>query len=143
MGTNPPWRRHEYINPGVLMLCSPLIGPDLQDIGPLPSAQQVYVVYIRNGSTSTFTEVVFFYKRRSLPGVVFLREEVFAPQQIAGFALGLAEDMESYVIGFFLGDELVAQMPPKGDGNMTALRASIYNPDDQDAAGDWWTIEDT
>jgi len=49
--------------------------------------------------------------------------------------------MESYVIGFFIGDEMVHQFPASGDGNMTPQRASMENPDDSDATVDWWTIE--
>ena len=60
------------------------------------------------------------------------------PGDIAEFLLGLCRDVESYVIGFFIGDDLVAQHPPSG--NLTPQLASVLNPTDTDPCADSWSI---
>jgi hypothetical protein len=143
-GPRPPWNRREVATraSGALLLCLPVIGEDhVFPPGHLPPGQATYRVIVRNATPDTFTEIVVFYKRVGQSGVVFLREENVGPAEARGFVLGIAGQMESYVIGFFIGDEMVAQWPASGDGNMTPQRASIDNPDDTDPTVDWWTIE--
>jgi hypothetical protein len=144
VGPKPPWNRREVATraSGVVLLCLPLIGEDhVFPPGLLPPGQATYRVFVRNATPDTFTEIVVFFKRVGQSGVVFLREENVGPAEVRGFVLGIAALMESYVIGFFIGDDMVAQWPASGDGNMTPQRASIENPDDTDPTVDWWTID--
>jgi hypothetical protein len=140
-GSVPQRRSPDRVIPGVVMLCSPYFEDDLGPPTILAPGQAMYLVYVRNLTPDTFSEIVVFYKRIGQTGVVYLREENVRPAEYRAFALGLSEVMESYVIGFFQGDQLVAQLPRADEGNMTPVRASLENPDDKDPAADWWTIE--
>jgi|SwirhisoilCB1_FD_contig_21_8816734_length_536_multi_3_in_0_out_0_1 hypothetical protein len=99
-----------------------------------------YVVRFSNMTSTTFDEVVVFYKRKSLSGVVFLNKIGLIPGEVTEFNLGFCYLMESYVIGLFINSELVAQLPAAGDGNMTPERASQFDPSDIDPCVDSWSI---
>ena len=82
----------------------------LQPAAPVQSLE-TYVVRFANMTSTTFDEVVVFYKRKFLPGVVYLNHIGLIPGEVTEFELGLCYLMESYVIGVFIGDDLVAQLP--------------------------------
>lgn len=103
------------------------------------STAPAYTVTIRNASTETFSEIVAFYKRINLPGVVFLASYEVQPQAQPVFQMGLCSQLESYVVGFFIQDELVAKIPARG--NMTPQLASVFNPSDTYACEDSWSIQ--
>jgi hypothetical protein len=129
-------------------VCTPLLLSIPQAIGTdhtfpvsaIASGERSYLVNVNNQSSDTFTQIVVFYKRIGLSGVVFLKAENVQPGQVAGFVCGLSKNLESYVIGFFLGDDLVQQIPSTGD--MTPALASILNPTDTDPCIDSWMITD-
>lgn len=104
----------------------------------LPPSARAYRVFISNATTDTFDEIVIFYKRVGLPGVVYLTEPLVGPGQVRAFMLGAAENMESYVVGFFLAGQNVAQIPSQG--NMTPALASQLKPSDTDLCLDSWEI---
>lgn len=99
-----------------------------------------YTVEIVNATASTtFDEVDIFYKRVGQPGVVFLTTQL-APNEKYYFNLGPCNEMESYVVGFFVGETLVIKIPP--EGNMTPELASQIKPSDTDSCADAWLITD-
>ncbi len=138
----PLLERHEwYLADASKRLLSPWLLDLLERWGF--HIQRDYTIQIANAtSNTTFDEVDVFYKRVGLPGVVFLTEKQVAPGQARYFDLGACSEMESYVVGFFIGDDLVAQLPAEGDGNMTPARASQLKPADVDACADAWAITD-
>ena len=102
-----------------------------------------YTIQIMNATVHTvFSEINVFYKRKGQNGIVFLTQANVEPGESRYYDLGPCEDMESYVIGFFFGEDLVAQLPPAGAGNMTPALASQYKPADQDPCADGWAIAD-
>lgn len=125
-------------------VCGPLLMSFPQAIGTshtLPRTaltQGTYHINVNNQSADTFTQIVVFYKRVGKAGVVFLKAEQVQPGQVVGFMCGLCTDLESYVVGFFIDDELVAQLP--ATGNMTPALASQLNPTDTDPCIDSWAI---
>lgn len=128
-------------------ICTPLLTLIPQGIGTnhvitanqIKPAVRSYVVAVTNLTQDTFTQIVVFYKRIGLRGVVFLKNEIVAPGQFSSFLCGLCKDLESYVIGFFIGDDLVFQFPSQG--NMTPELAGQIKPSDSDPCIDSWTIE--
>lgn len=82
--------------------------PDVNNVVP---EAETYRVNIRNLTTDVFDQIVVFYKRVGKPGVVFLKEVNVKAGEFRGFVLGPCPEMESYVIGFFQGDNMVAQLP--------------------------------
>jgi hypothetical protein len=116
-------------------------GPEhVVDVAAVPPASRSYRVYVTNATAETFSEIVIFYKRRGLPGVVYLSERDVGPGRVIAFLLGDASSMESYVVGFFLDGDLVQQIPTSG--NMTPALASMLNPTDADPCLDAWLISD-
>ena len=111
----------------------------LQPAAPVQSLE-TYVVRFANMTSTTFDEVVVFYKRKFLPGVVYLNHIGLIPGEVTEFELGLCYLMESYVIGVFISDDLVAQLPAAGTGNMTPERAHQVDPTDIDPCVDSWSI---
>jgi hypothetical protein len=103
-------------------------------------AYEDYIVRFTNHTSVTFDEVIIFYKRLNLPGVVFLQEIGLVPGEVRDFNLGLCIMMESYVIGIFIGEDLVGQLPGPGQGNMTPARASEFDPSDVDPCADSWGV---
>lgn len=102
-----------------------------------------YTVQITNLTAHVvFSEINVFYKRVNMNGVVFLSQTNVEPGESRFFDLGPCPEMESYVVGFFFGEELVAQLPPAGQGNMTPQLASQFKPSDQDPCADGWAISD-
>jgi len=102
-----------------------------------------YTVKISNFTAQTvFSEINIFYKRVNQSGVVFLTQTNIQPGEFRYYDLGPCSEMESYVVGFFFGVNLVAQLPPEGQGNMTPALASQYKPADQDPCLDGWGISD-
>lgn len=99
-----------------------------------------YTVRVINSTSTTFDEVVIFYKNKSLNGVVFLHKVGLIPNEVYDFEFSFCYLMESYVIGFFIGEDLVAQLPGPGQGNMTPERASQLDPSDIDKCVDSWEI---
>jgi hypothetical protein len=127
-------------------VCAPLLVSFPQAIGTthtfssteLTAGEASYLVDVNNQTTDTFSEIVVFYKRLGLPGVVYLSARDVGPGKVSSFVCGLCKDFESYVVGFFLGPNLVAQIP--GAGNMTPALASQLNPTDVDPCIDAWMI---
>lgn len=107
-------------------------------VSALSSGESTYHINVNNQTTDTFTQIVVFYKRIGMPGVVFLKDEEVQPTQVVSFMCGLCKELESYVVGFFIGDELVAQIP--ATGNMTPGLASQLNPTDRYPCVDSWMI---
>lgn len=140
-GTQRPSTRS--VPPGV---CTPLllsipgaIGTEHTiPVAALPQRESSYVVNVNNQTTDTFTEIVMFYKRVGLPGVVYLSEASVPPSRVSTFVCGLCKNLESYVVGFFIGQDLVAQIPAQG--NMTPALASQLNPTDVYPCADSWMI---
>jgi hypothetical protein len=101
-------------------------------------AEVYYTVEVINSTAdTTFDEIDVFYKRVGQSGIVFLTQKLVAPGETRYFNLGPCSQMESYVVGFFVGADLVAQVPPEGQGNIT--------PDtkpDAEPCADSWTISD-
>jgi len=100
-------------------------------------------VTFSNNSTDTFDQVVLFYKRVGLPGVVFLEAPAFRPGTKIIFVLGICSQVESYAMGVYFFDAQgnlseVARIPSQG--NMTPALASQLNPTDTDLCADSWSI---
>jgi hypothetical protein len=111
-------------------------------LGAPGASLEHYIVRFGNMTSVPFDEVVIFYKRRWLPGVVFLDKIGLIPGEVTDFDLGICQFMESYVIGVFIGSDLVAQLPAPGDGNITPERASQIDSADIDPCVDSWNIWD-
>jgi hypothetical protein len=109
------------------------------DRAQINAGEWIYTVTVTNSTPEFFDQVVIFYKRVGLNGVVFLQETGFVPGDIRIFRLGVCKDMESYALGFFQGEDMVARLPDEGS-NMTAALASQINPTDTDPCADSWTI---
>jgi hypothetical protein len=97
-----------------------------------------YTVTITNQTEDTFDEIALFYKRKDLPGVVFLREAIVAPGERVEFRLGVCRQMESYAFGGFIGDTEVFKLPETGV--MTPQLASQINVTDKEPCADSWRI---
>jgi hypothetical protein len=98
-----------------------------------------YTVTVTNRTTEDiFTRIVVFYKRLNLSGVVFLEQLIVIPNESRVFNLAFCDQMESYVVGFFIDDDLVAKIP--GQGNMTPQLASQLNSTDFYPCEDSWSI---
>lgn len=113
------------------------------EVGPrteIPAGELPYTVTIRNATTVRFDRVVLFYKRKNQPGVVFLQELDVAPGEARVFVLEIARLVESYVVGCFRDDQMVARLPGQGQ-EMTAALASTLNPTDTYPAADSWAVE--
>jgi hypothetical protein len=106
--------------------------------GVLTPGESTYLINVNNQTSDTFTEIVVFYKRINLSGVVFLKADQVQPGVVTGFMCGLCKEFESYVVGFFIGNQLVAQIPTTG--NMTPALASQLNPTDIYPCIDSWLI---
>jgi hypothetical protein len=117
------------------ILFSQLFGSDTSLIsGAIAPEQRSYKVTVTNLSTTTFSEVTLFYKRRGLDGIVYIRWNDVVPAAIVEYVCGLTQDLESYVIGFFDNDKLVAQIPETGN---------LYpSADDGDIDADAHVIQD-
>ncbi|MBE4752312.1 hypothetical protein G4177_29515 [Corallococcus sp. ZKHCc1 1396] len=107
---------------------------------PGPMLDTLYTVTVRNLTSADWFDIVVFYKRVGLSGVVYLEAFDVQPNAAPVFQMGVCSQMESYVVGFFIGDDLVAQIP--SSGNMTPTLASIYNPSDIEPCADSWSIAD-
>ena len=81
----------------------------------LDVGEWLYTVTVRNDTTDTFTEIVIFYKRKNADGVVYLSQREVTPGEIRIFSLGVGNLMESYVIGLFIGEDIVGKLPPTGE----------------------------
>ena len=105
------------------------------DASQLTQNAQTYRVNINNQSTSVFDQIVIFYNRVGQDGVVFLQEVNAQPGEVRGFVLGQCDQMESYVVGFFIGDNEVAKFPDSG--NMTPDLAHQLHPDAPWCVNSW------
>lgn len=121
-----------------LLTSFPAIGTNHSSANVLAAGESTYKVNINNQTTDTFTQIVVFYKRIGISGVVYLRANEVTPGQVTSFMCGVCKEFESYVVGFFIGDDLVAQIPETG--NMTPALASALNPSDQYPCIDSWSI---
>ena len=102
-------------------------------------ARSAYTVSVTNRTVDTiFDRFVCFYNRLGKTGVVFLEQLIVIPGETRVFNLGPCEEMQSYVTGFFVDDELVAKIPQSG--NMTPALASMLNPSDVSRCEDSWGI---
>jgi hypothetical protein len=99
----------------------------------------IYTVDILNTTTDTFDEIVVMMKRVNQTGIVFFVNEGVAPGDTAQYFLGLCRDVESYVVGFYIGNTEVAKFP--AEGNLTPALASQLKPADTDPCADSWLIE--
>jgi hypothetical protein len=97
-----------------------------------------YFVNINNQTSDLFTEIVLFVQKVDAAGVTYLSERDVPPGIIASFSCGRCGDLVSYVVGFFIGQDLVAKIPQTG--NMTPSLASRLNPTDVDSCADSWMI---
>jgi hypothetical protein len=97
-----------------------------------------YTVTITNRTEDTFDEISLFYKRKDLPGVVFLTEPIVSPGESVVFRLGVCRQMESYVFGGFIGATEVFKLPEVGV--MTPQLASQIKSSDIEPCADSWAI---
>lgn len=70
-----------------------------------------YTVTVRNSTTDVFDDLVLFYKTKGQAGVTYLHSGTVMPGEAVPFALGPCGAMESYAIGFFIGNDMVATFP--------------------------------
>ena len=104
-------------------------------------ATSAYTVSVTNRTVDTiFDRFVCFYNRVGQSGVVFLEQLIVIPNETRVFNLGPCGEMQSYVIGFFVDDDLVAKIPLSG--NMTPALASMVSPGDVSPCEDSWAIFD-
>jgi len=102
------------------------------------TAEEYYTVSVINATTdTTFDEIDIFYKRVGQTGIVFLTQQAAAPGETRYFNLGPCSQMGGYVVGFFVGSDLVAQIPPEGQGNVTPDTKADGQP-----CADSWVISD-
>ncbi len=106
----------------------------------LSPGDATYIVNINNQTSDLFTEIVLFVQKVGVAGVTYLSERDVPPGIIASFSCGRCGDLVSYVVGFFIGQDLVAKIPQTG--NMTPALASLLNPTDVDSCADSWMITD-
>jgi hypothetical protein len=99
-----------------------------------------YTVTIRNQTTDTFDSIDAFYKRIGQTGLVYLTDPQVNPGDITVFRMGPCKNLESYVIAFVIQGNLVASIPPQGQGNMTPARASAESTGDVFLCQDSWRI---
>jgi hypothetical protein len=105
------------------------------DIAGVNPSEWFYTVTITNAtdqttSPATFAEVVLFYNRVNLPGVVFLVQEQVQPGQTIVFILGVCSQMQSYTWGFrYLADKdgVLQEVWQKVDDNGQAFTATTRN----------------
>jgi len=115
--------------------------PELGDLTQVPVELYIYTVSIRNTTVETFDEVVLFYKRLGLEGVVFLGTTGFKPGDRIIFPLGMCGGMVSYAVGLFKGGTLLATIPNPQDGAaMTPDLAANLDPARPDACTDAWAV---
>jgi hypothetical protein len=100
----------------------------------------LYTVTVRNDSPDVWDEVAIFYTRTNSQGAVFVRELRVVPNDVRNFMLGRCSEMQAYVVGIFIGSQLVFQFPAAGDGNITPDRASQIKPSDVAPCADSWVI---
>jgi hypothetical protein len=115
------------------------INEDDSPPGALNPDLKAYVVDLRNATGQVFDEVVLFYRRSGMGGVVFLGATGFAPNAILSLALGRASKMAGYTVGFFLHQRMVARLPEDG-GEMNAVKAAALDPNRLNAWTDSWAI---
>lgn len=107
----------------------------------LDIGEWLYTVTVRNNTTTTWTEIVIFYKPSTLAeGVVYLSHRDVAPGRVVVFSLGVCKDMVSYVVGCFLGEDLLVKLPSSGE--LTPANAGQLNPTDEFRCADSWVIEE-
>ena len=105
----------------------------------VPLTVKNYTMTLRNATTTTFDEVVIFYKRSGIDGVTFMGIDAFEPGQMYVFPMGAAQGLTSYVVGVFKGGSLAARMPQSGE--MTPAKAAQADPFRPNAYTDAWAIE--
>jgi hypothetical protein len=104
----------------------------------LDVGEWLYTVTARNDTGITLDQVVVFYKRVGLTGVVFLAAENVEHGDLAVFTMGVCKHMESYVIAGMVDDTIVTKPPAPGD--LTPTRASAINPTDTFRCADSWVL---
>ena len=114
---------------------------DPEDFDPdaVPLTVKNYTMTLRNATTTTFDEVVIFYKRSGIDGVTFMGIDAFEPGQMYVFPMGAAQGLTSYVVGVFKGGSLAARLPQSGE--MTPAKAAQIDPFRPNAYTDAWAIE--
>jgi hypothetical protein len=111
----------------------------LTQVGSANLLEWYYTVTIRNETTEVFDQVVVFYGMTNVPaGVGIWREWIFAPGDVRVFNLGICKYLKDYVVGFYLGDDLVSRFPDQG--TMTPELASQVKPSDAGRCTDSWVI---
>lgn len=124
-----------------LPLAVPFAIPSIVKAPPANIVQNLanirYSVWVENQTEITVTEMVVFYLQRG-SNVMQMRQIIpVLPGGIAMFELGQCTQLESYSLGIFIGDELVARVPQPGQ-NMTPELATQYHPWDNDPCKDTW-----
>lgn len=96
-----------------------------------------YSVWVENQTEITVSEMIVFYLQRG-SSVMQMRQIIpVLPGGIAMFELGQCSVMESYSLGIFVGDDMVARVPEPGQ-SMTPELATQYHPWDNDPCKDTW-----
>lgn len=105
-------------------------------LGGTLRTEQYSVVIENDTGDTTFTEIAIFFRQ----GVDLLTQNFLnvAPGQIKTFHLGDCHTMQSYAVGFWIGNDMVARIPE--EGNMTAELASQLDPSDTLPCSDGWEI---
>lgn len=101
------------------------------------SKETPYLVIFENRTDDNFTEIAVFYR---LKGDVLSRRLTtpLPARQSFIFNLGGCGQVVDYVIGAFVGKDMVAKIPQ--NGNLTPELVSRLHPNDQDPCRDDWHI---
>lgn len=97
----------------------------------------LYRIYFSNLAKEPIEEVAVFYRTTlNAPGMQNVRGLPF--RSTHEFQLGACTVFKDYVIGVFMGGQLVAKIPAQG--NMTPAMAASVNPQDKDRCIDHWHL---
>lgn len=124
-----------------LIFSFPLAFPIISKSPPAKTQQAVnnihYSVWVENQTEIVVDEMIVFFKQRG-DNVMQMRQVIpVLPGGIALFDIGMCSAMESYSLGIFIDNELVARIPAEGL-SMTPELAELYHPWDKDPCKDTW-----
>jgi hypothetical protein len=74
-----------------------------------------YGVTVTNKTTETFTGVAVVFRRTDAVEALAVAETNVGPEATVAFSLGDCSGVQGYVIGAYIGDELVSRAPDVGE----------------------------
>jgi hypothetical protein len=92
-----------------------------------------YSITVTNNTPETYTGVAVVYKRTDTVETLAVAETDVAPGDMVVFSLGECRRVHSYVIGAYIGDELVTHAPEVGEQTPQSAPDSFR-------CADWWEI---